>query len=130
MKRKPFPLIPISAGTVANECFVCRTRPGLPVVLPKGVRVVCESCVNKMPKNATKAEGAEPELYCPVCGMKTIIVSFDAIECSPRRTALDYVAPYSAACSLCDSVLRTIHPTPEATLDYWRDHLESISRWS
>ena len=128
MKRKPF--IPIGAGTVADpECFICHARPGMTVVLPNGVRFVCESCLNTMPKNATKAEAPERELFCPVCGMKTTIVTFDATECDFNSKALDYViGPYTAMCSRCDSFLLTNHPTPEAALDYWRDHAQTADQ--
>jgi rRNA maturation protein Nop10 len=75
------------------------------------------------------AQQPERELFCPVCGVKTTIITFDAIECDPSPKALYYIiGPYSAMCDRCGSVLRTIHPTPEAALDYWRDYAQTAGQ--
>jgi hypothetical protein len=71
----------------------------------------------------------ERELFCPVCGMETTIVSYDAVVYYPNLKDVDYViGPYAAVCSRCAAFLRTIHPNPEAALDYWRDHAVTSSR--
>jgi hypothetical protein len=117
------PFIPIDA-----ECFICHARADMTVALPNGVHFVCETCFDK---DTTKApEAPERELFCPVCGMETTIVSFDANECGLNSSdeVLDYIlglGPYSALCRCCYSFLRTTHHTPEAALDYWRDYAQT-----
>jgi len=79
-------------------------------------------------KNTNADPGLDPELperemYCPVCDMVTTIFSYDAVGCFPNPKEIDdIIGPYCAACDRCSSYLLTIHPSPEAALDYWRDH--------
>jgi hypothetical protein len=151
----------ISAGMMDTDCYICHARPGKPIVLPKGVRLVCDDCSDKAheaiqqqiidvdlfhKKLAADRENAryltgvrklicdvnekepERELFCPVCGMETTIVSSDAVKLYPNPKAIDYIiGPYSAVCSHCVTFLRTIHPSPEAALDYWRDQPEALT---
>jgi hypothetical protein len=116
-----------------NDCFICHAQPGktviLPIVLPKGVRLVCDCCLDKVPQSVMNEKEPERELFCPVCGMETTIVSYDAVVYYPNLKDVDYViGPYAAVCSRCAAFLRTIHPNPEAALDYWRDHAVTSSR--
>jgi hypothetical protein len=118
----------ISAGMMDTDCFICHAWPGKPAVLPKGVRLICDHCLDKIPQSLMKEEEPERELFCPVCGMETTIVSSDAVKLYPNPKAIDYlIGPYSAVCSHCVTFLRTIHPSPEAALDYWRDQPEALT---
>jgi hypothetical protein len=113
---------PISAGLMDNDCFICHAQPGKPLVLPKGVRLVCDCCLDKVPQSLMNEKEPERELFCPVCRTKTTVVGYDAVMFYRTSKDLDYIiGPYAAVCSCCITFLRTIHPDPEAALDYWRD---------
>jgi hypothetical protein len=121
---------PISAGIMDNGCcLICHAQSGKPSVLPKGVRLVCDCCLDKVPQSLMQEKEPEHELFCPACGMETVIVGADAIMYEPNPKHVDYViGPYTAVCHRCFAFLRTIHPDPEAALNYWRDHPEAGAR--
>jgi hypothetical protein len=78
---------PISAGMMDNDCFVCHAQPGKPAVLPKGVRLVCDCCLDKVLQSLMNQEEPERELFCPVCGMETTIASADGVVYYPNPKA-------------------------------------------
>ena len=118
-------------GMMDNDCFICHARPGSPVAFPKGMRLVCDHCLDKIPKDVLNEEGPERELFCPACGMEATVGTFDAVAFYPDPKAVDdLIGPYCAMCLRCAGLtfLRTIHPDPGTALDYWRDHPEAILR--
>jgi hypothetical protein len=76
IKRK-MAFFPISAGTMDHECFICHVRPGRPVALPNGVRLVCDCC--SVLQSVMNEQEPERELFCVVCGMETTVVGIDAV---------------------------------------------------
>jgi hypothetical protein len=120
---------PISAGTMADRCFICHERPGHPLVLPDRVQMLCDCCSRQVPQSAMNVPEPEAKLFCPVCGMETTVVGTDAVMHFPTSKAVDYViGPYGAVCSRCFTFSRTIHPSPQAALNFWRDYPEAIRR--
>ena len=82
----------------------------------------------EVPQSVMNEQEPERELFCPVCGMETTVVGIDAVVHYENPKDLDYViGPYAAVCSRCFAFLRTIHPDPEAVLDYWRDYPEAVT---
>jgi len=126
---------PLSAGT-DTECFLCRIRPSSvfpksALVLPDAVKITCDSCLRQVPQSVMNVAEPEAKLFCPVCNVETTVVGTDAVVHLPASKSkyTDYViGPYSAVCSRCITFLRTIHPSPRAALDYWRDYPEQIPR--
>jgi hypothetical protein len=110
----------------ACECFICHQRPGtISIVLPIGVRYTCDSC--EIPLSVGRAPYPEWELYCPVCRRETTIFSFDAIDpFFSDDSKYNLELPYSAMCRVCDAVLITCHPTPEAALAHWRNYASTF----
>lgn len=124
---------PLSAGTMANECFICRTQPDVfprsALVLPDAVKITCNTCLRRVPQSAMNVPEPEAKLWCPVCGMKTIVVGTDAVVYFPTSKPVDYlIGPYGAVCSRCITFTRAIHPSPEAALAYWRDYPEAVAK--
>jgi hypothetical protein len=101
-----------------NDCFICHVRPGSLVALPKGVRLVCDRCLDKIPKSVLNEEGPERELFCPGCGMETTIGTFDVVECYPNpKTIDDLIGPYGAVphfCERCIPTRKRLSPTGRA----------------
>jgi hypothetical protein len=65
-KRRRMAFIPISAGTMADECFICHEQPGEPIVLRNGVRLACDSC--EVPQSVMNVE--EPERGAVLSGLR------------------------------------------------------------
>jgi hypothetical protein len=92
--------------------------------------MLCDGCSDKVPQSVMQVEEPERELFCPVCGVERTVVGTDAVIRDPNPAKnVDYIiGPYAAACSVCFTFSRTIHRSPEAALDYWRDYPEAIRR--
>jgi hypothetical protein len=120
---------PVRAGTIAPECCVCHARPGRPSVLPNEVKIICNSCWSQLPQSLMNVPEPEAALFCPICGTETTVVATDVVMYADYPKALDYmIGPYAAVCSRCITMLDTIHPSPQAALEYWRDYPEAIRR--
>lgn len=73
------------------------------------------------------------ELFCPACGLETTIVAHNnvgnGLEPEEAKASPELIK-YGAMCMRCmgerQTYLEMIHPSPEAALDYWRDHPEAI----
>jgi hypothetical protein len=106
---------PTDAGRFHKEVAAYREDPQL-----SGIRkLVCD----------LQEEAPNRQLFCPICRMETTIESLDALESDPNPKTIQYARPYGAGCLRCYAMLRTNHPSPEAALDWWRDHPEDIFEW-